>query len=207
MQVPGVTGASEGDIMTRRGLLQGILVAGLWNTLVGRGNAAQPRVKDMKGVSDLQNNWKMYLAADYKAPLPTEPLKLSKDEWRKRLSREAYAVLREEATERAGTSPLNQEKREGVFACAGCDLPLFTSAMKYESGTGWPSFFTTIPGVFGTKTDYLLPAPHRVSLHALRRPPRPRLRRRPAADRPAVVQQRRCAEVHPENRKGMKQRQ
>ncbi|HSC95486.1 MAG TPA: peptide-methionine (R)-S-oxide reductase MsrB [Burkholderiales bacterium] len=153
--------------MTRRGLLQGILVAGLWNTLVGRGNAAQPRVKDMKGVSDLQNNWKMYLAAGYKAPLPTEPLKLSKDEWRKRLSREAYAVLREEATERAGTSPLNQEKREGVFACAGCDLPLFTSAMKFESGTGWPSFFTTIPGVFGTKTDYLLFLP-RTEYHCMR---------------------------------------
>jgi peptide-methionine (R)-S-oxide reductase len=139
--------------MTRRGLLQGILVAGLWNTLVGRGNAAQPRVKDMKGVSELQNNWKMYLAADYKAPLPTEPLKLSKDEWRKRLSREAYAVLREEATERAGTSPLNQEKREGVFACAGCDLPLFTSAMKFESGTGWPSFDVPIEGATGESTD------------------------------------------------------
>jgi len=68
----------------------------------------------------------------------------------------AYSVLREEGTERAGTSALNNEKREGVFVCAGCDLPVYTSAMKYESGTGWPSFFTTIPGVFETKTDHYL---------------------------------------------------
>ena len=70
------------------------------------------------------------------------------------LSPAAYDVLREEGTEYAGSSPLNAEKRPGVFVCAGCALPLFTSAMKYESGTGWPSFFTTIPGVFGTNTDH-----------------------------------------------------
>jgi len=142
-------------------------MAGIWNTLLGRAGAAQPQIKDMKGVTELQNNWKMYLAAGFKAPAPTEPLKLSKEEWRKRLPREAYAVLREEATERAGTSHLNHEKREGVFACAGCDLPLFTSAMKYESGTGWPSFFTTIPGVFETKTDYGLFLP-RTEYHCKR---------------------------------------
>jgi len=142
--------------MTRRGLLQGLLAAGLWNTLTGRGEAAQPKVKDMKGIQELQTNWKIYLAEGYKAPLPTEPLKLSKEEWRKRLAPAAYSVLRDEGTERPGTSPLNNEKREGVFACAGCDLPVFTSAMKYESGTGWPSFFTTIPGVFETKTDFHL---------------------------------------------------
>ena len=153
--------------MTRRELLQGVLVAGLWNALVGRGSAAPPQVRDMKGIQDMQTNWKMYLAEGYKAPLPTEPLKLSKEEWRKRLSAAAYSVLRDEGTERAGTSPLNNEKREGVFACAGCDLPLFTSAMKYESGTGWPSFFTTIPGVFETKTDYHLFLP-RTEYHCKR---------------------------------------
>jgi len=153
--------------MTRRGLLQGLLAAGLWTTLTGRGEAAQPKVKDMKGIQELQTNWKIYLAEGYKAPLPTEALKLSKEEWRKRLSPQAYAVLRDEGTERAGTSPLDREKREGVFVCAGCDLPVYTSAMKYDSGTGWPSFFTTIPGVFETKTDYLLFLP-RTEYHCKR---------------------------------------
>ncbi|MCC7485598.1 MAG: peptide-methionine (R)-S-oxide reductase MsrB [Burkholderiales bacterium] len=110
----------------------------------------------MKGIEALQKNWRALLANDAKVAAPGEPLKLSTQEWRKRLSPAAYNVLREEGTERAGTSPLNQEKREGVFTCAGCDLPLFTSAMKFESGTGWPSFFTTIPGAFRTKTDYKL---------------------------------------------------
>jgi peptide-methionine (R)-S-oxide reductase len=142
--------------MTRRGLLQGLLAGGLWSALAGRSEAAQSKVRDMKDVLELQKNWKTYLAQGFSAPLATEPLKLSKEEWRKRLAPAAYSVLREEGTERAGTSPLNNEKREGVFVCAGCDLPVYTSAMKYESGTGWPSFFTTIPGVFETKTDYFL---------------------------------------------------
>jgi len=100
-------------------------------------------------------------------PNPAEPLKLSKDEWKKRLSHAAYDVLREEGTERPGTSALNAEKRPGVFACAGCGLPLFTSEMKYESGTGWPSFFTTIPGAFQTKSDYKIVFP-RTEYHCAR---------------------------------------
>jgi peptide-methionine (R)-S-oxide reductase len=108
-------------------------------------------------------------AASQAAPLRADivPLRLSTAQWRERLSPQAYAVLREEATERPGSSPLNAEKRKGLFACAGCDLPLFTSAMKYESGTGWPSFFTTIPGVFGTTTDYKLIYP-RTEYHCIR---------------------------------------
>ncbi len=153
--------------MTRRGLLQGMLAVGLWNVLAGRNAAAQPAVKDMKGVEEMQKSWKTLLADGFKAPLPTEPLKLPDSEWKKRLSPAAYSVLREEGTERAGTSPLNNEKRDGVFVCAGCDLPLFTSAMKYESGTGWPSFITTIPGVFNTKTDYKLFLP-RTEYHCKR---------------------------------------
>ena len=141
--------------MTRRGWLQGLLAAGVWGAFGSRGSAAQP-VMDMKGVEALQKNWKLLLAEGYKAPPATEPLKLADADWKKRLAPMAYNVLREEGTERAGTSPLNAEKRDGVFACAGCDLPLFTSAMKFESGTGWPSFFTTIPGVFETKTDHQL---------------------------------------------------
>ena len=121
----------------------------------------------MKGIEELQKSWKTLLPAGASVPSPSEPLKLSKDEWKKRLPPEAYRVLREESTERAGISPLNDEKRPGIFACAGCGLPLFTSAMKYESGTGWPSFFTTIPGVFETKKDFYLIYP-RTEYHCIR---------------------------------------
>ncbi len=151
--------------MTRRGLLQGLLAAGIWNAFNKRGSAAQP--SSMKTVEELQKNWRAFLAEGLKVPLPNEPLKLSKDEWRKRLDSAQFYVLREEGTERPGTSPLNSEKRAGVFVCVGCNLPLFTSEMKYESGTGWPSFFTTIPGAFGTNTDYKLFLP-RTEYHCIR---------------------------------------
>lgn len=78
------------------------------------------------------------------------------EEWQKLLSPEQYAVLREQDTERAFTSPLNHEKRKGIFACAGCDLPLFDSATKFDSGTGWPSFYAPIEGAVKSDTDYTL---------------------------------------------------
>src|SRR6185503_20735794 len=100
---------------------------------------AQSKARTMKDIEALQQGWKTFLPTGASVPSAAEPLKLSKDEWRKRLPNDlSYRVLREEATERAGTSPLNEEKRPGIFACAGCGLPLFTSEMKYESGTGWP---------------------------------------------------------------------
>ncbi len=74
-------------------------------------------------------------------------------EWRAILSDMQYRVLREEATERAFTSPLNDEKRAGLFHCAGCDLPLYSSEAKYDSGTGWPSFWESVPNAIGTKED------------------------------------------------------
>ena len=80
---------------------------------------------------------------------------------------EQFDILRREGTERAFTSPLNEEKRPGVFVCAGCSLPLFTSAMKFDSGTGWPSFFTSIPEVFATKRDFKLIWP-RTEYHCVR---------------------------------------
>lgn len=80
-------------------------------------------------------------------------LELTEAEWRQRLSPEAYKVLRGHGTERAGTSPLNIEKRPGVFHCAGCDLPLFDAATKYESGTGWPSFYRPLDNAIGTRED------------------------------------------------------
>ncbi len=74
-------------------------------------------------------------------------------EWRSILSEAQYAVLRHEDTERPGTSPLLGEHRKGVFHCAGCDLPVYSSETKYESGTGWPSFWDSLPGAVGTKED------------------------------------------------------
>jgi peptide-methionine (R)-S-oxide reductase len=151
--------------MTRREVLQGFVAATVCAVRSGRAFAAQP--SSTKELQELQQNWKALLAEGVKVPLPNQPLKLSKEEWRKRLNPAQFDVLREEGTERPGTSPLNDEKRPGVFLCVACDLPLFTSAMKYESGTGWPSFFTTIPGSFGTRTDYQLIWP-RTEYHCIR---------------------------------------
>jgi peptide-methionine (R)-S-oxide reductase len=81
---------------------------------------------------------------------------LSDAEWRKRLSAAQYDVLRKHGTERPGTSPLNKEKRKGTFACAGCDLPLFSSDTKFESGTGWPSFYQPLPDAIATSEDTTL---------------------------------------------------
>jgi peptide-methionine (R)-S-oxide reductase len=88
-------------------------------------------------------------------------------EWRKRLSPAAYATLRREDTERPYSSSLNREKRKGIYACAGCALPLFSSATKFESGTGWPSFWTPIKGSIGSRTDTLLGYP-RTEVHCRR---------------------------------------
>jgi peptide-methionine (R)-S-oxide reductase len=148
--------------MDRRTLLKALAALSL-----GKSAYAASAAKNMKDIEALQANWKTFLAAGAAAPSPTEPLKLTKDEWRKRLPRESFKVLREEGTEMAGTSPLNGEKRAGIFACAGCELPLFTSDMKFDSGTGWPSFFTAIPGVFEIKKDYYLIYP-RTEYHCAR---------------------------------------
>lgn len=83
----------------------------------------------------------------------TDWANLSASDWQARLTDMEYHVLREEGTERPFTSPLNNEKREGTFHCKGCDLPLFTHDMKYDSGTGWPSFFNVIEGSIGTSVD------------------------------------------------------
>jgi peptide-methionine (R)-S-oxide reductase len=93
--------------------------------------------------------------------------RLSEADWRARLSPPSFEVLRREGTERAFSSPLNDEKRTGVFACAGCGLPLFQSAWKYDSGTGWPSFFDVLKDNIGTKTDFKLVLP-RTEYHCAR---------------------------------------
>ena len=92
---------------------------------------------------------------------------LSKKEWKERLSPEAFYILREEGTERAFSSQLNNEKRKGIFYCAGCDLPLFDSDKKYDSGTGWPSFWESMQGAVETKVDFKLIVP-RTEYHCSR---------------------------------------
>jgi peptide-methionine (R)-S-oxide reductase len=92
---------------------------------------------------------------------------LSDAAWKQRLSPEAYAVLRREGTERPFSSPLNNEKRKGTYHCAGCQLPLFSSTAKYDSGTGWPSFWQPLPGALGTKVDFKLIVP-RTEYHCRR---------------------------------------
>ena len=92
---------------------------------------------------------------------------LTDAQWKQRLTPEQYRVLRHEGTERPGTSPLNGEHRKGRFLCAGCDLPLFASETKFESGTGWPSFYASLPGAVVTSTDFKLIVP-RTEYHCAR---------------------------------------
>ena len=94
-------------------------------------------------------------------------LEKPKSEWRKLLPAERYAVLFDEGTERPFTSPLNEEKRAGTFVCAACGLPLFQAKAKFDSGTGWPSFFEPIPGALVTKRDFKLIWP-RTEYHCAR---------------------------------------
>ena len=152
--------------MQRRGFMQRVAALAALGVVSGR-DAIAAAAPDKKALDELQKNWKTLLADGTPEVAPAPPLKLAKDEWRKRLSVLEFDVLREEGTERAGTSALNAEKRPGVFVCAGCNLPLFTSAMKYESGTGWPSFFTAIPGAFESKKDFKLILP-RTEYHCIK---------------------------------------
>ncbi|PLW67431.1 peptide-methionine (R)-S-oxide reductase MsrB [Pseudohalioglobus lutimaris] len=118
-------------------------------------------------IAALREQWQVLLPDGFQPPSTSEPLERTEAQWRELLSPAQFEVLREESTERSGSSALNAEKRDGIYACAGCDLPLFTSGMKYESGTGWPSFFTTIPGALNTKRDFKLVWP-RTEYHCAR---------------------------------------
>lgn len=149
--------------MKRRSLLKAVFVtpiAGMPAYLFAAANTS-PQIEAMR------TQWRSLLPPGASPPQPGDKVIHSKAEWRKILGAEAYAVLRDEATERPGSSALNKEKREGIYACAGCELPLFTSAMKYDSGTGWPSFVTSIPDALATKRDFKLVWP-RTEYHCAR---------------------------------------
>ena len=101
------------------------------------------------------------------AEAKTYPVQFSQAEWRKRLTPEQYRILREEGTERPYSSPLNREHRKGTFLCAADGHPLYASSTKFESGTGWPSFWKPLPGGVATSTDYKLGYP-RTEVHCPR---------------------------------------
>lgn len=104
--------------------------------------------------------------SDVKAAGPFE-IQKSDNEWRRLLSKAQFEVLRLHRTEIPGSSPLNAEKRKGTFACAGCELPLFSSETKYDSRTGWPSFYAPLANAIGTSTDHVLLLP-RTEVHCRR---------------------------------------
>jgi len=154
--------------MKRRKFLYTLAGTSLLAVLPGAGSAA--RMGDgTHGIplEEIRNNWRALLAEGAEVATSSAPLKRTEAEWKEILPPERYEILREEGTERAGSSPLDREKRPGLFVCAGCGLPLFSSQMKYDSGTGWPSFFTHIPDHVGTKRDWRLIIP-RTEYHCIR---------------------------------------
>lgn len=147
-------------MLNRRTLMNGAAAAGVAALLAACGKspaASSASAKENKNVSE----------PDVAAIPDYDQWQLDEKEWKSRLSPEAYAVLRKEGTERPFTSPLNDEKRAGIFACAGCGLDLFSSESKFDSGTGWPSFFEPLPNAMGTKTDFKLVLP-RTEYHCAR---------------------------------------
>ena len=155
--------------MERRTFLGAVMITPLAMTgLSGyQRTASASAAESDQAIEDMRRNWKALLAPNADVTLSTEPLRRTQAEWKKLLSKAQYDVLREDGTERAFSSPLDKEKRAGAYVCAGCGLPLFTSRMKYDSGTGWPSFWAPIPGAVATKVDFKLIYP-RTEYHCRR---------------------------------------
>ncbi len=151
--------------MKRRRILQALASLPLF--VLGPRIACAAAATTNNSLASIQQNWKTLLAKNANVTESTAPIQKTEAEWKQILANEQFFVLRKEATERPFTSPLNAEKRAGVFVCAGCTLPLFSSQMKFESGTGWPSFFTSIPGHLATKQDLQMIVP-RTEYHCVR---------------------------------------
>src|SRR5437763_12677212 len=143
----------KGDTMKRREFLMA-MAAGAAGAALPATPAAAATGASGKSIAEIQQDWQMLLPKDADVARTVEPITKTESEWKQVLPEERFYVLRKEGTERPFTSPLNDEKRAGVFVCAGCALPLFSSQMKYDSGTGWPSFFTSIPDHLSNKKDY-----------------------------------------------------
>jgi len=153
-------------IMNRRQFLKFGTAALAVPLLIRETLAMSEEAKDAD-LEALRERWRQLLRPGADVPSPSDKLDRPKSYWREHLPDERYRILFQEATERSGSSELNGEHRPGVFACAACGLPLFTSEMKFESGTGWPSFFTFIPGALDTKWDFRLVWP-RTEYHCIR---------------------------------------
>lgn len=110
-------------------------------------------------IGGIRARWRQYLAPGAQIVEPTSSVTRTENEWRSLLDDRQFDVLRGGATEKPFSSPLNDETRPGIYCCVACDLPLFSSEMKFNSGTGWPSFFATIPGAFETQRDFVLFVP------------------------------------------------
>ena len=151
--------------MRRRGFLMTLPAITLGGALARPGVAAA--AVGAKSINEIQQNWARLLPPGADVATSTAPITKTEAEWKQLLTPAQFYVLRQEGTERAFTSPLDAEKRPGVFVCAGCALPLFSSQMKFDSGTGWPSFFTLIPGSLTTKDDFQLVLP-RTEYHCVR---------------------------------------
>jgi peptide-methionine (R)-S-oxide reductase len=149
--------------MNRRTLIRTLLAVPLAVAL--HPLLAIARTKDE--IAQMHARWADLLPKGFVAPDPAQKLSQDEAKWREKLAPDVFAILRKEGTERSGSSPLNDEKRAGVFLCRGCDLPLFSSEFKYDSGTGWPSFFTSIEGALETKRDFKLIWP-RTEYHCTR---------------------------------------
>jgi len=154
--------------MKRRTMLGALAAAPLGVATIGwTGLVTAADTKPGRPLAEIQQNWQTLLAKGADVAQSTAPIQRTEAEWKQSLPEPQFAVLRKEATERPFSSALNDEKRAGVFVCAGCTLPLFTSQMKFDSGTGWPSFFTSIPGHLATKQDLQLILP-RTEYHCTR---------------------------------------
>lgn len=128
---------------------------------VGRSSGADTSLETIR------SRWRRYLAPSAHIAELGSQLSRTENEWRSLLGEHEFEVLRESATEEPFSSPLNSESRPGIYCCRACDLPLFSSEMKFDSGTGWPSFFTTIPGAFETQRDFVFLIP-RTEYHCAR---------------------------------------
>lgn len=152
----------------RRFALAGLAFGGSALALSACGNASSQAVASSQTIISRKTD--VMTASQTSSPTPPTDINwanLTRGEWQDRLTEDEFYVLRKEGTERAFTSPLNDEKRPGTFVCAGCALPLFKTDMKFDSGTGWPSFFTMIEGSIDTKRDFKLVVP-RTEYHCSR---------------------------------------
>jgi peptide-methionine (R)-S-oxide reductase len=141
--------------MKRREILTGIVGFTALPLFSSEFQLARAALKS-NSIESIQARWRDFLPASAIVASDPKPLNREAAAWRGELPKDAFGILFEEDTERSFSSDLNDEKRPGVFVCRACNLPLFSSEMKYDSGTGWPSFFTNIPDHLATKTDFKL---------------------------------------------------